>query len=167
MNHVADRLNDYIDNELTIEERRFVDQHLEECQACREEANQLRRIQDWVNESYNREPVPLLLDQNIMASIAEIEKAGKKLEYGLGFIGLSILVIFALIHSYFNHGWKVVYAFYRVIHSLVLALPELVGIPSGVTISVLVVGLLIVLMTLPILRKLLRSMEMDDRRGWQ
>lgn len=166
-NHVLDLLNAYIDEELSTEERQRVEDHLLSCDRCKEEVEQFQQLKGWMSDIYTLEPVPNFLDENIMNEIRQMERAGRQLEYGLGFVGLSIILLFAFIHSYFNQGWKVIVAFYRVMHSFVQALPQLVGMPPVVTLSVLGGGLLIVVVTLPVLWKLLHSMVVEDRRGWQ
>lgn len=166
-NHVLDMLNAYIDEELSSEEKSRVNEHLQNCDSCLQEVNQLIQLKDWMTDIYAMEPVPNFLDERIMSEIRSMQKAGRQLEIGLGFVGLSIVILFTIIHSYFNHGWKVMFAVYRVSRSLFLALPQLVGFPPVVTLSVLGGGILIVAITLPVLWKLLHSMAVEDRRGWQ
>lgn len=165
--HVVHVLNAYIDGELSSDVAREVETHLSQCESCLEEANELRQVKEWVSEIYALEPVPNLLDESIMSEINRMKRAGHQLEFGIGFVLLSLIALFGLIHSYFNHGWMVLVAFYRITRSLILALPQLVGVPPVVTISIVGIGLLIVGITLPVLWKVLHSMALEDRRGWQ
>ncbi len=165
--HVTEQLNAYIDQELDETESFRVSQHLKVCEACRKEEQNLVEITGWITETYRIEPIPDFIDQKIMDEIKNLEKESRKLEYGIGAVTLSILIFFGFVHAFFNESWKIIYAVYRVLYSFVQALPQLVGVSSTVTISVVGGGLLIVMLTLPILWKLLHSIAVDERRGWQ
>ena len=64
----------YIDNALTFGEKQLVEQHLEECSACREEHLKLKKIVSALN-SISTQPaaVPADFTQNLMAKISRKE----------------------------------------------------------------------------------------------
>lgn len=165
--HVIDQLNAYIDLELNEEETESVQHHLSQCLACQEEFNQLTSIKKWLTWSYEMEPVPTFLDQKIMSEITRFEKVGRQLEIGMGVSVVLLGLLFFMIHTFFNHGLHVLYAFYRMAHSLVQALPQLVHFTPLTTGIILGLCLFVLVTTLPIFWRVLRSMAVEDRRGWQ
>lgn len=166
-NHVSEWLNTYIDDELSGFESIRVEEHLAVCESCQQELSELINVKEWTRETFEFEPVPNFLDARIMEEIEQLKKAGRQLEIGFGLIAVALLALFVSIHSYFNHGMKVIVACYRILHSLVIALPGFAGFPVFLSSTIIGSGILLVVLTLPILWRLLRSMSVDDRRGWQ
>ncbi|WEG11975.1 anti-sigma factor [Pullulanibacillus sp. KACC 23026] len=164
--HVEDLLNAYIDGELSLKEEEQVEQHLATCSECRDEHRSLLEVKEWTIHLYNEEPVPDFLSEKIMSEIQLLQKASHQLEAGIGVIFMALISLFVGIHPYFNHGLNVLVVVYRMTRSVLLALPQLVGFPLFPTISVMVSGAIILGLTLPILWKLLRSMTVEERRGW-
>jgi len=52
----TDRLSDYLDDELTGDERAALDRHLAECGACRDDLARLARVTDWAAAYEGRPP---------------------------------------------------------------------------------------------------------------
>lgn len=165
--HVIDQLNAYVDQELDAGETEIVQKHLSQCLTCQEEFNQLISIKEWLTWSFEMEPVPTLLDSKIMNEIKQFEKVGRQLEVGMAVSVATLGLLFFMIHSFFNHGLHVLYAIYRMAHSLIKALPELVHFTPLTTLIILGLCLFVVLTTLPIFWRVVRAMAVEDRRGWQ
>jgi hypothetical protein len=102
-----------------------------------------------------------------MNEIKQFEKVGRQLEIGMAVSVASLGLLFFMIHSFFNHGLHVIYAIYRMAHSLIRALPELVHFTPLASIIIIGLCLLVVLTTLPIFWRVVRAMAIEDRRGWQ
>ena len=165
--HVIDQLNAYIDQELNEEETKSVRHHLSQCLSCQGELNQLTSIKEWLTSSFEMEPVPTFLDQKIMSQINQFEKVGRQLEIGMGVTLVSLGLLFFMIHTFFNHGLHVLYAIYRLAHSLVRALPQLVHFTPLTTGIIIGFCLLVFVTTFPLFWRVLRAIAVEDRRGWQ
>src|SRR5438093_555329 len=57
LDHVSELLSPYLDDQVTLPERRTVERHVAECQSCRAELEDLRRVRDILRRLPNR-PVP-------------------------------------------------------------------------------------------------------------
>ena len=73
---VFDRLDDFLDRELTPVEIRLVQEHLETCAACASEYRFESRVLDSVRGKLRRITVPPSLRAEILRRLGEEEKGG-------------------------------------------------------------------------------------------
>lgn len=64
------RLDDFLDRELSPEEMRLVEEHIETCAACASEHRFERQVVDSVREKLQRIELPAALRQSILARLA-------------------------------------------------------------------------------------------------
>jgi anti-sigma factor (TIGR02949 family) len=71
---VFQRLDDYLDRELTADEMRLVREHLELCTVCTAEHRFERRVLDDVKQKLRRIDMPAGLIARVQAAIARAER---------------------------------------------------------------------------------------------
>ena len=55
----AERLSEYVDDELSVADRLALEQHLGDCAACRDAVGELRRVRDWLaSDAARRDDAP-------------------------------------------------------------------------------------------------------------
>lgn len=67
------RLDDFLDRELSPEEMRLVEEHIETCAACASEHRFERQVVDSVRDKLQRIELPAALRQSILARLASGE----------------------------------------------------------------------------------------------
>ncbi|MFS0750651.1 anti-sigma factor domain-containing protein [Oceanobacillus sp. 1P07AA] len=68
-------LIDYINHQLTEEERKTFEQHLEECAECKNELDELQELMDDLPYHSNPEPVPSGMKQRVLTNVLDSEKS--------------------------------------------------------------------------------------------
>lgn len=71
--NIREKLSDYVDNELSDEETKLVDEHLKACQKCSHALEELRKIVAHTQGLDEAEPPPWL-EQKVMAELRENER---------------------------------------------------------------------------------------------
>jgi hypothetical protein len=71
--NIREKLSDYVDNELSDEEKKLVDEHLNACQKCSHALEELRKIVALTHRMEEAEPPPWL-EQKVMAELKGHER---------------------------------------------------------------------------------------------
>ncbi|MFD1334309.1 anti-sigma factor domain-containing protein [Oceanobacillus iheyensis] len=71
----CDNLIDYINHQLTEEERKSFEQHLEECEECKSELDELQELMDDLPYHSNPEPVPSGMKQRVLANVLDSDSS--------------------------------------------------------------------------------------------
>lgn len=166
--HVFGLLSEYIDDELSIDEKKKVDRHLQECITCKLEYDNLRELQDQLFLNFKYEEPSDTVVQHIHRHIAADQRErvvikGFILVVLMGlFLSSALFVPFLSAFQTLGHIILVfMYIGRSVVHSLFTVLAGNVYI-SG---SVIIAAILIILIMIPILKYLISSTSIEARRS--
>lgn len=160
-NGYTERIYEYLDEELDIEEKANLEKHLETCSDCRTMFTELNTIHFEILNAIENVPIPQNLEARILNAVIEDRKIMHKelILTGLGIlaIGSPLLFLFlplfsTLLHLIYTAGS----VFLRMASTLLKLISPLTGIGIGI------LALCIVLFSLYFIRTLLHGLHLNE-----
>lgn len=156
--HPEEQLSAYLDDELTQDERKEIEDHLETCESCQALLEDMADNNYDLVQTFSLIEAPIDLEVRVMQSIrAEHERqfAGKGRIWGLLLIGMMTLGVFYVltgaIIGKLLHGWsKLVITLIYAISHFILSVPALTG-------GTIVLSLIILVTSFISLKRLLQT----------
>lgn len=141
--HVRDLLSAYLDQELSHEEQRQVERHLNHCLACQEEMEVLASLKEQTALAYAAVEIPEGIEEAVMAKIAEHQRAfyvaSAARKWGsVVLAALLAVLLYNQIAPAVSFILAMGYRFLQVISFLVTSTPYLLGIVFAVAIMLII-----------------------------
>lgn len=103
-----EKLNAYIDNELSKEEKQMIEKHLKRCKKCKKRIEELKSVDKYIKKYTVEEPTnefKLGLASRVISEV-KIEKRKLIVRWVIIPVSISLLIFVFLINYYFNISYK-------------------------------------------------------------
>ncbi|TCP28961.1 putative zinc finger protein [Scopulibacillus darangshiensis] len=166
-NHVTEFISAYMDGELSEEEARHVEAHLQECQSCQEQLDDLLSIKAQMAAAYQSIDLPDGIAESVMTVIHQEEKERTRhhsLTKWAVFIPVVLAALFLLIQLTpgFYFGMSFASTLFNISLSIFHAVTVIISSLPYVLSMVVVIAGLIIAISIWSLRRLLETRTIFD-----
>jgi predicted anti-sigma-YlaC factor YlaD len=159
--HIEELLSEYIDDELTEEQKQTIEEHLSICSDCNHRLQEIKLLRKQILEAYLSIEIPSMIEEKVLGKIqqAAIKKSISVLNF-FAFFSLFAFGIMLMVTTspFLTVGFPIFHSAYSIARGLIYAVPSIISAVPYVIDVIIALILSFILIAILTLRYLVHTM---------